>query len=141
MPTREWDGGREHELVCAALPSDEGDVAEYLYWTRWRTRRQRASAGRTSTRRPGLSASKRRRAASRAQLPYSVLPELADLIAHRREVTDAVQRKRGMKVNSVFHRNGAHPPLSPLVDDGVYRSGASARKSARPTSSTRRARS
>jgi hypothetical protein len=39
-------------------------------------------------------------------LPYSVLPELADLIAHRREVTDAVQRKRGMKINYVFHRNG-----------------------------------
>ena len=39
-------------------------------------------------------------------LPYTSLPALAALIAHRREVTDAVQKKRGIIVSYVFHRNG-----------------------------------
>jgi hypothetical protein len=39
-------------------------------------------------------------------LPYAALPALVELVTQRRAVTDAVQRRRGMKVNHVFHRNG-----------------------------------
>jgi integrase len=39
-------------------------------------------------------------------LPFGALPALVSLIKHRRKVTDATQKKRGMVVSHVFHRNG-----------------------------------
>jgi hypothetical protein len=39
-------------------------------------------------------------------LRFGALPALVDLIEKRREITDTVQKKRGIIVTHVFHRNG-----------------------------------
>jgi integrase len=97
----------DHERVRAALPPDEGDVAEFLFWTGWRTSEAKGLQWSDVDEAAGIIRIETTKSGEPRTLPYSVLPALADLIAHRRAVTDTVQRKRGMKVNSVFHRNGA----------------------------------
>lgn len=96
----------EHDAVRKALPPDEGDVAEYLYWTGWRKGEalglrwsdvdEKARVLRIETTKTGEPRT----------LPYGALPQLVALIEHRRKVTDAVQAKRDMIVSHVFHRNG-----------------------------------
>lgn len=96
----------EHERVRLALPPDEGDVAEFLYWIGWRTSEAKGLRWSDVNQVAGVIRIEDTKTGEPRTLPYAVLPALADLIAHRRAVTDAVQRKRGMKVNHVFHRNG-----------------------------------
>lgn len=96
----------EHEQVRAALPPDEGDLAEYLYWSGWRTSEAKGLLWSDVDEVAGSIRIEDTKNGKPRTLPYSALPALAELIAHRREVTDAVQRKRSMKVNHVFHRNG-----------------------------------
>jgi hypothetical protein len=45
-------------------------------------------------------------------LPYASLPLLAKLVEKRRQVTDVVQKKRGMVVTHVFHRNASRSTTS-----------------------------
>jgi len=96
----------EHDRVRAALPPDEGDVAEFLFLTGWRTSEAKGLRWSDVDATAGIIRIETTKSGKPRTLPYSVLPPLAQLIAHRREVTDAVQRKRSMKVNYVFHRNG-----------------------------------
>jgi integrase len=96
----------DHDRVRAALPADEGDLAELLYWTGWRTSEAKALRWSNVDEAAGIIRIEDSKNGEPRTLPYSVLPALADLIAHRRTVTDAVQKARGMVVAHVFHRNG-----------------------------------
>jgi integrase len=92
--------------VRSALAADAGDTVECLFWTGWR----KGEALALEWRHVDLVASVIRIEDTKNRdphtLPYAALPVLAELIAHRRRITDDVQRTRGMKVNHVFHRNG-----------------------------------
>jgi integrase len=96
----------EHEAVRAALPPDAGDVAEFLFWSGWRKGEALALQWRNVDEAAGVLRIETTKSGEPRALPYASLPALADLIEHRRKVTDAVQKERGMVVSSVFHRNG-----------------------------------
>jgi len=99
----------QHEAVRAALPPDEGDVAEYLHWTGWRKSEAlglRWSNVDEKARVIRIENTKSRGSREPRTLPYGALPALVELIEHRRRVTVAVQAKREMVVSHVFHRNG-----------------------------------
>jgi integrase len=96
----------EHERVRAALPADAGDVAEFLFWTGWRTSEAKGLRWSNVDQAAGIIRIEDTKSGEPRTLPYAALPALAELVAHRRAVTDTVQRRRGMKVNHVFHRNG-----------------------------------
>ena len=92
--------------VRTALPPDEGDVAEFLFWSGWRKGEALGLRWSHVDLQAGvlrIETSKNREPRS---LPFSALPQLAALLEHRREVSDAVQKTRGMVVSNVFHRNG-----------------------------------
>jgi integrase len=109
----------EHAAIRAALPPDEGDVAEFLFWSGWR--RSEATGLRWSDvdEAAGSIRIETTKTDEPRILPYAKLPALKALIEHRRQVTDAVQKKRDMVVSHVFHRNG-----EPIVT--FYRSWAAA---------------
>jgi integrase len=109
----------EHAAIRAALPPDEGDVAEFLFWSGWR--RSEATGLRWSEvdEAAGSIRIEKTKSDEPRILPYAKLSALKALIEHRRQVTDAVQRKRDMVVSHVFHRNG-----DPIVT--FYRSWAAA---------------
>ena len=96
----------EHEAVRAALPLDEGDVAEFLYWTGWRKNEALGLQWRNVDEAAGVIRIEKTKNGDARTLPYASLPALEALVKHRREVTDAVQKRRGMVVSYVFHRNG-----------------------------------
>lgn len=89
-----------------ALPADEGDLAEFMFWIGWRTSEAKGLRWSNVDQAAGVIRIEDSKNRDARTLPYAALPALAELIAHRRAVTDAVQRARGMKVNHVFHRNG-----------------------------------
>ncbi|MBI3932403.1 MAG: site-specific integrase [Acidobacteria bacterium] len=109
----------EHEAVRAALPPDEGDVAEFLFWSGWRKGEALGLQWRNVDEAAGVIRIEHTKSGEPRTLPYGALPALEALIAHRRELTDAVQKARGMVVSHVFHRNG-----EPIVT--FYRSWAKA---------------
>jgi integrase len=96
----------EHEAVREALPPNEGDVAEFLFWSGWRKAEvlglrwanvdESAQVIRIETSKNGEART----------LPYGRLPQLRELIEQRRRLKEAVEKKRGMIVSHVFHRNG-----------------------------------
>jgi integrase len=96
----------EHDRVRAALPADEGDVAEFLFWTGWRTSEVKGLRWANVDEAAGIIRIEDSKSGEPRTLPYAALPALQDLIAHRRARTDAVQKTRGMVVSHVFHRNG-----------------------------------
>lgn len=96
----------EHEAVKAALPEAEADVAEFMFWSGWRKGEALNLGWRDVDESAGVIRIETTKSGEPRTLPYATLPALADLIQHRRDVTDAVQKKRGMVVGSVFHRNG-----------------------------------
>jgi integrase len=96
----------EHEAVKAALPADEADVAEFLYWCGWRRTEATGLRWREVDLDAGIIRIETTKTDEPRTLPFGVLPQLRDLLQHRREVTDRVQRDRGMVVSHVFHRNG-----------------------------------
>jgi integrase len=96
----------EHNRVRAALPGDAADLAEFLFWTGWRTSEAKGLRWPNVDAAAGIIRIDTTKSGEPRTLPYSVLPALADLIAHRRDVTDQVQRRRGIVVPWVFHRNG-----------------------------------
>jgi integrase len=97
----------EHDAVRAALPGDEGDIAEFLYWSGWR--KGEALGLRWSNVDEKVKIIRIEGAATKSgeprTLPYGALPQLADLIAERRRTTDTIQKKRGLVVSHVFNRN------------------------------------
>jgi len=109
----------EHEAVRAALPPDEGDVAEFLYWTGWRRSEALGLRWRSVDEAAGVIRIETTKSGEPRTLPYTSLPPLEALIRRRRELTDQVQKTRGMVVPHVFHRNG-----EPIVT--FYRSWAAA---------------
>lgn len=96
----------EHERVRAALPPDQGDLAEFLFWTGWRVSEAEALQWQHVDEAAGVLRIETSKTNEPRTLPYAALPALVDLVNHRREVTDAVQKKRGVIVTHVFHRNG-----------------------------------
>lgn len=90
----------------AALPPDAGDLAEYLYWTGWRTSEAKGLRWSNVDESAGIIRIEDTKSDEPRTLPYSALPQLAELIVRRREITDAAQKARGMVVAHVFHRNG-----------------------------------
>lgn len=96
----------EHERVRGELPPDEGDLAEFLFWTGWRTSEVKGLCWPNVDEAAGIIRIETSKSGEPRTLPYTALPELAELIAHRRAVTDAVQKTRGMVVRHVFHRDG-----------------------------------
>lgn len=96
----------EHERLRAALPTDAGDVAEFLFWTGWRKGEALGLRWSHVDERAGVLRIETTKSGEPRTLPYAALPQLAELLMHRRTVTEAVQKKRGMVVSHVFHRNG-----------------------------------
>jgi integrase len=96
----------EHEAVRAALPADAGDVAEFMYWTGWRKSEVLSLRWANVDESAGVIRIETTKNREPRTLPYGVLPALAELIEHRRAVTEDVQRQRGIIVTHVFHRNG-----------------------------------
>lgn len=96
----------EHDAVRAALPPDEGDVAEFLFWTGWRKGEALNLEWRNVDERAGVIRIETTKTSEPRTLPYTALPALAKLIKHRRTLTTAVQKKRDVVVARVFHRNG-----------------------------------
>ncbi len=96
----------EHERLRAALPSDEGDVAEFLFWSGWRKGEALGLQWRNVDEAAGVIRIETTKSGEPRTLPYAALPQLAELLKHRRTVTDAVQKKRDMVAPFVFHRNG-----------------------------------
>jgi integrase len=96
----------EHERVLAALPPHEADLAEFLYWTGWR--KSEALGLRWSHVNLGAGVLRIEDSKNREPrtLPFGALPQLRELIERRRELSDEVQRARGIIVSHVFHRNG-----------------------------------
>jgi integrase len=96
----------DHERVRQALPPDAGDVAEFLFWTGWRTSEAKGLRWANVDEAAGVIRIEDSKNREPRTLPYSALPALAALIRHRREVTDHVQRRRKIVVPWVFHRSG-----------------------------------
>ena len=96
----------EHEAVRAALPPDEGDVAEFLFWTGWRKGEALGLRWSHVDLQAGVLRIETSKNREPRTLPFAALPQLAALLKHRREVSDAVQKTRGRIVSYVFHRNG-----------------------------------
>jgi integrase len=98
----------EQERVRAALPPDVGDLVEFLFWTGWR--KAEAQGLRWSNVDTHNHVIRIERATTKGKtartIPYRNLPALVALIKHRREVTDAVQKKRRTLVTHLFHHNG-----------------------------------
>lgn len=96
----------EQERVRAALPPDLGDFVEFLFWCGWRSGEAKGLRWTNVDTKAQVIRIPTSKAKEPRTLPYGQLPVLVNLITHRREVTDAVQKKRGIVVNHVFHRNG-----------------------------------
>jgi integrase len=96
----------EHERVRAALPADEGDLVEFLFWTGWRKGEALGLRWKNVNRTAKVVRIETSKSGEPRTLPYGELPALVELIEHRRKVTEAVQKKRDMVVPHVFHRNG-----------------------------------
>ena len=96
----------QHEAIKAALPSDEADLVEFLYWTAWRKSEALGLRWSDVDRGAGVIRISRTKNGTPRTLPYGSLPVLKELIEHRRTLADATQKKREMVVGHVFSRNG-----------------------------------
>jgi integrase len=96
----------EHEAVRAALPPDEGDAAEFLFWSGWRKSAVLQLRWKNVDEAAGIVRIETTKSGEPRTLPYAALPVLKSLVEHRRELADAVQKERGMVVTYVFNRNG-----------------------------------
>lgn len=96
----------DHERLRAALPPDAGDLAEFLFWSGWRVGEAKGLRWSDVDEGAGVLRIEDTKSGEPRTLPYAALPALAELIAHRRAVTEAVQRRRGVIVPEVFHRGG-----------------------------------
>ena len=98
----------ELDAVCSALPEWVRPVVRFLYLTGWRRgealsrewRHVDFAAG-TIRLEPGETKNGQGRV-----FPFGALPELAALLDERRAYTDAVERRTGQIVRSVFHHDG-----------------------------------
>lgn len=98
--------GAEHDAVRAALPPDEGDVAEFLFWSGWRKSEALGIRWRDVDTTAKVIRIESTKTGEPRTLPYGALPQLVELIEHRRRITERVSKKRGMVVSAIFHRNG-----------------------------------
>lgn len=116
----------EHEAIISALrnppakPAKKGrkkgptpppqpdiaDLCEFLYWTGWRRGEALNLTWDSVRRREGVIRIETTKSGKPRTLPYRALPQLAELLERRWAITGEVQRKRGMVVSHVFHRNG-----------------------------------
>ncbi len=96
----------EHDAIKAALPVDEADVAEFLFWTGWRKSEVLGLQWRNVDELAGVLRLDTSKSDEPRTLPFAAVPALTDLMRRRRTVTDEVQRARGRVVSHVFHRNG-----------------------------------
>ena len=96
----------EHEAVRAALPPDEGDLAEFLFLSGWRKSEALGLRWQNVDEGAGVLRIETTKNGEPRTLPYGALPALAELVRHRRQVADSVQKTRGMIVSHVFNRNG-----------------------------------
>lgn len=96
----------EHDAVRAALPPDEGDVAEFLHWTGWRKSEALSLQWRNVDEAAAVIRIETTKTGEPRTLPYGALSQLVELIEHRRQIADGEQKKRGMVVSHVFSRNG-----------------------------------
>jgi integrase len=96
----------DHERLRAALPPDEGDVAEFLFWSGWRKAEALGLRWADVDTRAGVIRIERTKNGEARTLPYGALPALDELVQRRRAATDAAQEKRAIIVPFVFHRNG-----------------------------------
>jgi len=96
----------EHERLRAALPSDEGDLVEFLFWTGWRVGEAKGLRWKNVNRTAKVIRIETTKSGEPRTLPYGELPALVELIDRRHELTEAAKKKRKMVVPYVFHRAG-----------------------------------
>jgi integrase len=96
----------EHERVRAALPPDEGDLAEFLFWTGWRVGEVNGLRWKNVNRTAKVIRIETSKSGDPRTLPYGELPALVELIEHHHELTEAAKKKRKMIVPYVFHSEG-----------------------------------
>jgi len=96
----------EQERVRAALPPDVGDLVEFLFWCGWRVGEATGLRWKNIDLKAQVIRIETSKAKEQRTLPYGTLDVLVKVIAHRREVSDEVQRRRSIVVQHVFHRNG-----------------------------------
>jgi integrase len=70
----------EHERVRPALPPDEGDVAEFLFWTGWRKSEALGLRWSNVDEAAGVLRIETSKSGEPRTLPYKALPQLAELI-------------------------------------------------------------
>lgn len=92
--------------IVARLPDDVADVVRFLATTGWRKGEALGLRWADVDTGAGVIRIETSKSGEPRTFPYAVLPELADLIANRREVTDTVQRAQARVVPLVFTRNG-----------------------------------
>jgi integrase len=96
----------EHDAVRAALPRDEGDVAEFLFWSGWRKQEALQLRWADVDRGAQVIRIEKTKNGTARTLPYGALPALLELIDARHKHREEIQEKRGMVVSRVFNRNG-----------------------------------
>lgn len=102
----------QHDAVRAALPRDEGDLAEFLFWTGWRESEGRCLLWSNVDEKAQIIRIEATKNGEARTLPYGVLPELVDLINTRRKITEEATRKKHRVVAHVFHRGGGLIPYT-----------------------------
>jgi integrase len=102
--------------VLAELPEPLRPAMEFAYWTGWRIAEVLALTWAQVDFSVGvvrLEPDTTKSGAGRT-FPFSALPELAALLARQREQTSALERRLGVIVPSVFHREGK--PIRSYLD-------------------------
>jgi len=94
------------DRIKAHLPADEGDLVEFLFWSAWRKGEALGLRWADVDRAAQSIRIETTKTGEPRTLPYGALPELVAVVGRRWKVTELVQRKRGIIVGHVFHRNG-----------------------------------
>jgi integrase len=94
----------EYRAVLEHLPPDVAPVAEFLYWTGWRSGEAKALEWRHVDLTAGIIRIENSKNREPRTYPFKVLPELASLIERQRERTTAIEQAHGIIVPWVFWR-------------------------------------
>ena len=94
----------DFRAVLARLPQDLAAVAEFLYWTGWRTSEAKGLEWRHVDLKAGIIRIDASKNGEPRTMPFRVLPELAALIDRQRERTSAIEQAHGIIVPWVFWR-------------------------------------
>jgi integrase len=96
----------ELRAVLAHLPADVAAMAEFLYWTGWRSGEAKTLGWRHVDLAAGIIRIEDSKNRDARTLPFRVLPDLAALIERQRERTSAIEQATGQIIPFVFHRDG-----------------------------------